>query len=47
MDWAIDHVRDGGWILVDNVLWWGDVVSVAAGTQTILTPFASTNSMRT
>ena len=31
VDWAIDHVRDGGWILVDNVLWWGDVLRVAAG----------------
>ena len=33
VDWAIDHVRDGGWILVDNVLWWGDVLRVAAGTS--------------
>lgn len=33
VDWAIDHVRDGGWILVDNVLWWGEVLRVAAGTS--------------
>ena len=31
VDWAIDHVRDGGWVLVDNVLWWGDVACAAAG----------------
>ena len=29
VDWAIDHVRDGGWIVVDNVLWWGEVLARA------------------
>lgn len=28
VDWAIHHVRDGGWIVVDNVLWWGEVLRV-------------------
>lgn len=31
VDWAVEHVRDGGWVVVDNVLWWGDVVKVARG----------------
>jgi caffeoyl-CoA O-methyltransferase len=31
LDWACEHVRVGGWIVVDNVLWWGDVVNVASG----------------
>ncbi len=31
VDWAMDHVRDGGWIVVDNVLWWGEVLRVANG----------------
>ena len=33
VDWAIDHVRDGGWIVVDNVLWWGEVLRVQDGTS--------------
>ena len=33
VDWAIAHVRDGGWIVVDNVLWWGEVLSVELGME--------------
>ena len=33
VDWAIAHVRDGGWIVVDNVLWWGEVLRVQDGTS--------------
>ncbi len=33
VDWAIDHLQDGGWVVVDNVLWWGEVLRVAAGTS--------------
>jgi predicted O-methyltransferase YrrM len=33
VDWAIEHVRDGGWIVVDNVLWWGEVLRVMEGTS--------------
>jgi len=33
VDWAIHHVRDGGWIVVDNVLWWGEVLRVMEGTS--------------
>ena len=33
VDWAIEHVRDGGWIVVDNVLWWGEVLRVQDGTS--------------
>ena len=33
VDWAIEHVRDGGWIVVDNVLWWGEVLRVQEGTS--------------
>lgn len=32
--WAIEHVRDDGWIVVDNVLWWGEVMRVARGEST-------------
>ena len=34
LDWAMEHVRDGGWIVVDNVLWWGEVLRVASGAST-------------
>ena len=33
VNWAIEHVRDGGWIVVDNVLWWGEVLRVQDGTS--------------
>ena len=33
VDWAVAHVRDGGWIVVDNVLWWGEVLRVQDGTS--------------
>ena len=33
VDWAIEHVKDGGWIVVDNVLWWGEVLRVMNGTS--------------
>ncbi|MDA0729828.1 MAG: O-methyltransferase [Bacteroidetes bacterium] len=33
LDWACQNVRVGGWIVVDNVLWWGDVVNVASGSS--------------
>ena len=33
VDWAINQVRDGGWIVVDNVLWWGEVLRVQDGTS--------------
>ncbi len=32
--WAIEHVADGGWIVVDNVLWWGEVMRAARGEDT-------------
>ena len=31
VDWAICHVCEGGWIVVDNVLWWGEVLRVVRG----------------
>ena len=31
VEWAINHVNDNGWIVVDNVLWWGEVLRVANG----------------
>jgi caffeoyl-CoA O-methyltransferase len=33
VDWAVGHMRDGGWIVVDNVLWWGEVLRVVDGTS--------------
>jgi len=33
VDWAVDHVREGGWIVVDNVLWWGEVLRVMDGSS--------------
>ena len=33
VDWAIHNVRDGGWIVVDNVLWWGEVLRVMDGSS--------------
>ena len=33
VNWAIHHVRDGGWIVVDNVLWWGEVLRVMDGSS--------------
>ena len=26
VEWALDHTRSGGLILIDNVLWWGKVL---------------------
>ena len=33
VDWAIHHIRDNGWIVVDNVLWWGEVLRVVEGSS--------------
>ena len=33
VDWAVDHVREDGWIVVDNVLWWGEVLRVMDGSS--------------
>ena len=33
VDWAVDHVREDGWIVVDNVLWWGEVLRVTDGSS--------------